>query len=909
MLLDRATEIDAIDELLQSARRGTSGALVLVGEPGMGKSSLVQYAIDSADGMEVASVTGFESEMELSFAALHQLVAPMLSTVDELPKPQARALRAAFGLIEGEPPDRLLVGLAVLTLLSDAASKRPLLCTLDDADSLDRASEQILAFVARRIDAEGIAFLISLGEPPGRRSSLFEGLPQIRLDRLSAASSETLLDDAVPGPLVATVRKRVLDDAAGNPLAILELPDELTAAQLAGTAALPLEIRLPDLIAQSFARKVSALPRETQLLLLLLAAEPITEELFFWRAVDELGIDHSALDAAEAAGFVTREPVRFRHALARAATYAAASPVDRRRVHGALASVIDLAAYRDRKAWHRASASVGPDEDVAAELEASAETALSHGGYSAVGSLFLRAAELSPDASDRADRTISAARAQVAAGSNALALALLDDLEATNDGQRARASGLRGSIMFDGALMDQTPDVLLAAARELVPLDVRLARDAHLEALGSSLFAAQLGRAGAVREAAEAALALPAASEETTADVLLEGLARQITEGHAAAAPALRRAIAMARGRDDLRSFMFVGNAAADLWDDEGLRTVVTRWVRVARDAGAMVSLGRALLFLGCMVEALAGRFHAAEDAIGRARDLFRRAGSGSTSGRADGAFLLVASWRGRDDEARVLADDAMRDALARGTGTQVGFAHYAISVLEVGLGRYEAAFDATQEAVANGAHYVVAWALPELVEAAVRTERYDVAEDAVSRLEESAQAAGTDWGLGMLARSRALVSGNSEAEPLYLESIERLERTLVTPQLARARLLYGEWLRRERRRRDAREQLRSAQRMFRSMGAGAFAERAETELGASGERRQKRSAALTVLTPHELRIARMAAEGETNAEIAAQLYVSRRTVEYHLHKIFRKLGLTSRAQLASALEHPGGDF
>ena len=452
--------------------------------------------------------------------------------------------------------------------------------------------------------------------------------------------------------------------------------------------------------------------------------------------------------------------------------------------------------------------------------------------------------------------------------------------------------------------------MLLAAARELVPLDLRLARDAHLEALASSIFAARLGRAGAVREGAEAALALPAASEETTADALLEGLAQQITEGHAAAAPALRRAIAMARGRDDLRSFMFVGNAAADLWDDEGLRTVVRRWVSVARDAGAMVSLARALLFLGCMVEALAGRFDAAEDEIGRARDLFRSISGRSTPGRADGAFLLVTSWRGREAEARRLAEDAMQDALARGTGTQVGFAHHALSVLEVGLGRYEAAVDAAKEAVANGAQYVGTWTLPELVEAAVRTERYDVAEDAVGRLEESTQAAGTDWGLGMLARSRALVSRNGDAEPLYLEAIERLERTLVTPQLARARLLYGEWLRRERRRRDAREHLRSAQRMFSSMGARAFAERAETELGATGERRQMRTpAAHEILTPHELRIAQMAAEGGTNAEIAAQLYVSRRTVEYHLHKIFRKLGLTSRAQLASALEHPGSDF
>jgi DNA-binding CsgD family transcriptional regulator len=907
VLLDRSTETEAIDELLQSARRGASGALVLVGEPGMGKSSLVQYAVDSAERMTVASITGFESEMGLSFAALHQLVAPMLDRKDGLPAPQARALGAAFGLIEGEPPDRLLVGLAVLTLLADAAAERPFLCTFDDADYFDQASEQVLAFVARRLEAEGIALLISLAEP-SERPSLFQGLPQTRLQRLSEASSEALLDRVVSGALEANVRRRILHAAAGNPLAILELPGGLTPEQLAGTVALPVELPPPELIARIFARRAGALPQDAQMLLLLLAAEPIAEEVVFWRAADELGIGHSALDAAETAGFVIRGPVRLRHALARAAIYAAASAADRRRAHGALASVTDLAAYRDRRAWHRASASAGPDEGVAAELEDSAQAALSHGGYSAVGALLARSAQLSPDASDRADRTLAAARAQVAAGSGGLALTLLDDLEVTNDRQRAEASGLRGSIMFDRALMDQTPEVLLAAARDLVPLDLRLARDAHLEALASSLFAARLGRAGAVLEGAEAALALPAVSEETTADALLQGLALLATEGHAAAAPSFRRAIAMARSRDDLRSFMFVSNAAADLWDDEALRTVVTRWVRVARDAGAMVSLARALLFLGSMVEAMAGRFDSADDAIGRARDLFRSIEGGSTSGRANAAFLFVASWRGREGEARMLAEDAMRDAVARGTGAQVGFAHYAVSVLEVGLGRYEAAFDAAQQAVAESTHHVATWVLPELVEAAVRTERYDVAQDAVGRLEESTQAGGTDWGLGTLARSRALVSRDESAEPLYLEAIERLERALVTPQLARARLVYGEWLRRERRRRDAREHLRSAQQMFRSMGAGAFAERAETELRATGERRRMRTpVAHAILTPHELRIARLVAAGETNADIATQLYVSRRTVEYHLHKIFRKLGLTSRSQLASTLDH--GDF
>jgi DNA-binding CsgD family transcriptional regulator len=906
-LLDRAPECLAIDQLLAGARGGTSGTLVFAGETGIGKTALLNYAIASAGELRVENVVGFETEMELSFAALHQLLSSMLGGLDELPGPQRDAIASAFGLVEAGAPDRLLVGLGVLALLSNVAAEKPLLCTIDDAQYLDQASEQILAFLARRLDAEGIAFIFVIGAPPGR-PMLLEGLPQMRLKGLSDKAAGALLDGGVSGPLDGGVRARLLAELHGNPLALNELPCGLTPAQLAGSTVLPTSIPLGNRIQGHFLRRMRRLPMETQSLLLLLAAELAGDQDVLWRAAGELGIGRSALGPAESAGLVIAgPPVTFRDSLARTALYGAADPTERRRVHAALAFANDAAPNAHRHAWHRAGAAVGVDEEVAAELESSADTALTRDGYSASAALLQRAAELTPDATARANRTLAAARAQIAAGSGSAALTLLNGMATTDEHQGAQMKALQSQIMFDRLGMDESPELLLEAARELEPFDLRLARDAHLEALCAALYAGSLGGTGAVLAAGKAGRATPAIaeSEETSADLLLDGLALLVTEGHAAAAPTLTRAIAMVDGRGDLRWYMFACNAAADLWDDEALRSLVMHWARTARDAGALTALARALVFQGTMYETVAGRFDAADELIEQSHDLFMATGAPGLSGRSNAGGLFVTAWRGHEADARPLAEEVLQRAVANGLGGQVAFAHHALAVLEVGLGQYEAAVAHAREACTGEALYSATWSYPELVEAAVRCGEADLAEEGVRRLEATVLPSGTDWGLGMLARSRALTTKNGNAEALYVEALERLGRSRATPQLARAMLLYGEWLRRARRPRDARAQLRAAYQLFASMGATAFAQRAETELAATGEHPHERTpAAADLLTPHELRIARLVADGASNPEIGARLFISPRTVEYHLHKVFRKLEINSRTRIARALGH-----
>jgi DNA-binding CsgD family transcriptional regulator len=870
----------------------------------MGKSALLDYAVESAPDLQVAAVVGVEPEIEFPFAAVHRLLARKLDGMDSLPSPQRDALASAFGLDGGESPNRLLVGLAVLGLISELGREKPLLCVIDDAQYLDQTSGQILAFVARRLEAERVAFLFAVGESEAEYSP-FEGLPELRLEGLSDAAAGELLSHAVRGRLDDYVRDRLIRDMHGNPLGLLELPAALTPAQLAGDSVLPRPTPPGERLQRSFVRRIRRLPSETQSLLLLIAAEQRGDWHVLWRAAEKLGLDTDALGPAEAAGLVNAgPPVTFRHTFVRATVYAVAPVTERRRVHTALAAALSRDIDPDRKAWHRAAAAVAPSESLAVELERSAEFAQTRGGYAGAAALLQRAAELTLDRGNRAERSLRAAETHLTAGAVGTASALLAQVapELTGEFERALAGRLRGAIALARGNGGEAPGILLQSARALEPLDVRLARDTHLEALAAALYAGTLGRPEAALEAARAALAAPSVPESkaTGAELLLKGFASLVTEGHQAAGPALRAAIGTIGHQGELRWFGLAYLAAFELWDEGALQALATRHVQLARDSGGLTALPGALTQLGAY-EVLVGRLEAAEAYFEEAREISAATGNPGILGATDSGAVFAAAWRGGESQARALAQSCAHDGTARGIGVFVSFAQYALAILELGLSRYEAALTAAQEASADP--LVATRALPELVEAAVRSAEPEVASAAVRRLTETAVAAGTEWGLGMLARSRALVAAKSEAEALYREAIDRLQRCRVAPQLARARLAYGEWLRRARRRQDARGQLRPAFQMFVAMGAEAFAARAEAELIATGEHvRPRKAQPEEALTPHELRIAQLVRDGATNREVAVQLFISPRTVEYHLHKVFKKLRITSRTQLTGPL-------
>jgi DNA-binding CsgD family transcriptional regulator len=892
-LLDREQERAALNELVEAAGRGRGGALVLRGEPGVGLSALLEHSVDRASTMRVARIRGARSERDIDFAALHQLCAPMFGWLDGLPARQRECLLAAFGLSEGGVEDRLLVGVAVLALLSKVAEEQPLLCAIDDAQWLDAPSAETLAFVARRVDREPVAFIVAVHEPA--TSTPFAGVDELRVGGLPPDACRQLLASAIAGPLDGRVRDRLIADMEGNPLALLEVSAQLTPEQLAGLSGLPEMLPLGDRLADKLLGAIRDMPRETQTLLLLAATEPEGTASVLWTAAASLGLSADAAAPAEAEGVLRLgERMAFRHPLLRLAVYENATVAERQRAHRALVETLDHAVDRDRRVWHLAAASLTPDEDVAAELEDSADRAKGRRDYPAAVALLERAAGLTPDADHRYGRMLAAAQSALAAGALERAARLLDraSLAPLDERQRAQAQRLRGAIGLAVGEGADRATMLLRAARALEPVDPRLARDTHLEALEAAIGAGRLGGDRSLREAAEAARSAPRVpeSEPSAADLLLDGLAALITDGQKAAVPTIRAACDALLGVDEPRWLPLGALAAFETWDDEALHRLTNRQLELTPTTGALASLPFAVDPLGDLDLVVAGRFGSAmtstDDAVARP---------------ISPAEVIASAWRGRSEETRDLADACMREAFARERGLYVAFAHLAIAVLEVGLGQYEPALTAARAACDEAGLYVLTPALPELIEAAARAGEREVAVTAVAQLSERARGSATDWALGTLARSRALLEDGAPAEELYREAIERLRASRAAPQLARAHLLYGEWLRRERRRREAREQLRSARDMFIFMGAHAFAERARVELTATGEhaRRRVADAPADLLTAQEARIARLVSEGATNAVIAAQLFISPRTVEYHLHKAFRKLGVSSRTQLA----------
>jgi DNA-binding CsgD family transcriptional regulator len=911
-LWGRSQQCGALDGLLADVRAGRSRALVVRGEAGIGKTALLGSAADTVPDFRVARAEGVESEMELPFAALQQLCGRMLDRLDRLPDPQRKALGVAFGLRAGSAPDRFLVGLAVLGLLSEVATSQPLLCLVDDAQWLDQSSAQALAFVARRLDAESVTMIFGTRDPgPGGDLA---GLPELMLAGLPDADARAVLASVLPGRLDERVRDRIIAESGGNPLALLELPRGVSAAELAGGFGVAGLQPVASRIERSFLRRIAPFPEVTQGLLLLAAAEPTGDPALLWRAARFLGL--SAADAAapaEADGLLTvAARVTFRHPLVRSAVYQAASAADRRHAHHALAEATDPGTDPDRRAWHRAQAAAGPDEDVAAELERSAGRAQARGGFAAAAAFLERSAALTPDPGRRAQRALAAAQAKYQAGGFEAALGLLASAEPEplDEFQRAGADLLRGQIAFASRRSSDAPPLLLKAAKNLEPLDVRLARETYLEALFAALFAGRLAVGGGAREVAEAARAAPPPPPPPRApDLLLDGLALVVTEGYPAGAPMLRRAVSAfcsmdISGEEGLR-WGWQAYGAGLLWDYGSWDLLSARRVTLARDAGALTALPFAAT-LRAGVHLWAGEFTAAASLVAEVESVTEATGSSI----APYAALALAAFTGREAEAYELIEAITKDAERRGEGEELTFVQWAAAVLGNGLGRYADALAAAQQASEDSpADLYATWAVAELIEAAARSGAPERAAGALQRLSATARASGTDWALGVEARSRALLSEGETAEARYREAIDRLGRTRVRMELGRAHLLYGEWLRRAHRRIDARDQLRTAHQMFAAMGAGAFAERAARELGATGERVRKRTTGTPAqLTAREAQIARLAGDGLTNPEIAAQLFMSPRTVEYHLRKVFTKLAISSRNQLHGALASSRSD-
>jgi DNA-binding CsgD family transcriptional regulator/tetratricopeptide (TPR) repeat protein len=907
-LVGRRVEREALNRLLDDVRAGQSRVLVLCGEPGVGKSALLEYLVDEASGCRVERASGVQSEMELAFAGLHQLCAPMLDRLERLPVPQRDALRTAFGLSPGQAPDRFLVALAVLTLLSEVADDQPLVCLVDDEQWLDRASAQVLAFVARRLVAESVGLVFATRVP----SDDVAGLPVLALEGLREGDAGALLDSVLTGPLDPRVRDRILAETRGNPLALLELPRGLTPAEVPGGFGLAGAVPLSGRIEEAFQRRLEALPPDARLLSLVAAAEPMGDPVLVWRAAERLGIGPQAATPAAQAGlleFGTR--VLFRHPLVRSAAYRSASLQARQDVHRALAEVTDPEINPDRRAWHLAQATPGPDEAVAEDLERSAHRAQARGGLAAAAAFLERAAMLTPEPARRAQRLLVAARAKRDAGALDAALGLLVAVEAgpPDDFRTAEVEHLRGQIALWQGRGNDAVRLVLSAARRLEPLNPDLARLTHLESLGAALWVGDLGNPGGTLLAARAARAAPPAPEPPRpVDALLDGLAMRLTEGYAAAAPTLTRALrlflAPLVADDELSRWLgFVGASisatlAAELWDADASHVLAGRLAQFARDTGALVHLQLALNSLG-RNHIVAGELALAALLVEENRLIAEVTGNGLI-GYID---VVLAAWRGEEPAASDLIETTLREATARGLGGTVNLATYASSVLSNGLGRHDVARDAAWRAFERDQIGFGPLVVPELAEAASRTGEFKLVEAALEWLSERTRVTPTEWALGIEARLRAFLSEGDDADLLYRQSIEHLRRTRVRPELARAHLLYGEWLRRERRRLDSREQLRIAVDMLDTMGIEAFAERARRELEATGETTRKRNVETSVeLTAQEAQIARLARDGLSNPEIGTRLFISPRTVKYHLRKVFTKLGISSRNELDRVL-------
>lgn len=869
--------------------------LVVRGEAGIGKTTLLEYLVEGASEFNVFRASCVESEMELPFAGLHDLCGPMLGRLGLLPEPQREALSVALGLASGDPPDRFLVGLATLTLLAETAEEQPLLCVIDDAQWLDHVSAQVLGFVGRRLLAESVALVFTARTPVPAPDPL-KGLPELHLGGLDAAVARDVLATVIPGPLDVGARDRIIAETHGNPLALLELGR----GRLAGGFALPPTDSLSRRIEDEYVERLGELPIEDQQLALLAAADPVGNVTVLQRAALSLGHDLVTVDRTRAAGlFDIGTTVHFRHPLVRSAVYRTAEAEDRRAAHAALAAATDPETDADRRAWHRAHATLEPDESVAQDLIDSADRARCRGGMAAAAAFWARAAELTPDPGVRASRSITAAEVATAAGDFAAAQALLGAAEIVplEELRAAQVQRMRARVAFSLRRGSDAPGLLLAAAQRLDAVDRPLARQTYLEAL---LAAVHTGRA-AYGVVAPAVLAAPLEEEPAgPQDLFRRGLAVRMTDGYVQAAPFLKEALRQYRAGPIDPDW---GNAynlvAMELWDADTCFELASGRVAMARANGTLSWLPAALGNLA-MMHVQAGEFDRAAGVMAEADGV----DPGSRSGMLRHVGLHLAAGRGEAAAFLDLFNVVVARAGARGVAAAVSYAQYGKAVLYNSLGEYGVATEAAQRASEADEVVVSSWALSELVEAAVRSDQSEEAMRASAQLSAVAEAAGTGWALGSAARGRALLAEGPAAEALYREAIDRLSGTRMLFPTARARLVYGEWLRREGRRVDAREHLRMAFETFTMMGSQSFGERARRELVVTGEKARKRSdSTRSDLTPQEEQIAQLARDRLTNQEIGAQLFLSARTVEWHLRKVFDKLAIGSRRELDAALK------
>jgi DNA-binding CsgD family transcriptional regulator len=907
-LLGRQAEREAIENLLAAARDGMSGTLLLAGEPGIGKTRLLEHAAAAAADLTVIWLAGVESETQLGFGALHRLLRPFLDRLPGLPGPQRDALSAALGLSESAPPDRYLTGLATLTMLSGIAAEQPLQCLVDDVQWLDRESAEALAFTARRLHADSLV-LIFAGRPEAAGQAAFAALPVHRLRGMESLDARALLALGVAGSLDPAVADRLVAGTGGNPLALIELTGQLSPEQLAGVAPLPARLPVSRMLDAHFRTAIGALPAGTRSLLLLIAAAPADDAPLIWQAAGRLGLAARAADAAVERGILTREPrLAFRHPLIRSTVYADAGPGERRQVHAALAAACESAGDAERSAWHRAEAAIGADDEVAASLEAAAELARTRGGYCEQALFLARAAELTVAPERRAERLLAAADAHLISGDPAAAEVMLDVAAAhlSDPVARARALRTRAVVEMFHVRVANVPAMLLDAVAELADRDPAMTWDLLFQAMHAALMARERVSGTTLADVAKATAAAwhDPDAPDWSADLIMEGLARRVAEGHAQAVPVLRQAVVRLRGCAELKETgiplsVLVSLATDELWDINARRELADRLAAVDRRHGALYALSMALLVTG-QSEVVMGRFAEADARYAQADDFFAAIGF-----PADGAVnrVQLLAWTGREAElhAALAGMTSLADSFGQGHLLELG--RHALAVLDLGLGRYQSALEHALVIFHDDPPAVGNLVLPLLVEAGVRAGRHKEAAAALARMAERAQAAGTPWGLGLLARCQALMSADEHAEARYQDSVELLSQVPVALDLAHTRLLFGEWLRRRKRRREARAHLRAAHQLFDSCGAVPFAERARAELLATGEQVRKRTVPTpSDLTPQERQVAILAAGGSTNAEIASRLFITVSTVEFHLNKVFRKLGISSRRQIGSRL-------
>jgi len=905
-LLGRKYELRVLEDLLASTRNRVGGAIVVRGEPGIGKTALIDTAAHDAVGFTVLRTAGNEAEMELAYAGLQDLLRGFVRDLGELAPPQRAAIEVVLGRLSGDAPDQLLVGLGLLNLLSGSRPNEAVLCVVDDAQWLDAASAHAIAFAARHVSHDPVAFVLAERD----RTSEFRGLPELAMLGLGDQDARELIAISVPDRIDDQVANRLIAETRGNPLALVQLPRGMTPAQLAGGFGLPMVATLADRIEGSYRQRLATLPSDSAKLLLLSASDPTGDSRLIWRAADRLAVAESAAEALEVDGLVEfGARIVFSHPLVRSAVYSAASPSERREVHRALADATDVALDPDRRAWHRAQATVHPDESVARELEDSAARAQARGGFAAAGAFLERSAALTSDPRQRAPRALRAAQAKRQAGAidSATGLAKIAQRGPLSDRELAQLDALLGQIAFARHRGNEVAPLLLKAAARLEHVDVQLARYAYLDALIAAIFAGHLaGETGPAMVARAVRAARTVDESLRPADLLADGLALLLTDGYQSATPALKAALAAFRGQgvsseERLRWSWLAGGTAGLIWDYETWDVLTARQERFAREVGALSGLPIALsirvgvcLFSGDMVAArfLLEQVQVVTDA--------------SDGERFPNAAVLVAAFSGDGDETRPLIETVMSNSLARGEGLAMTMAWCATAVLCNGNAQYEEAFAAALAAVEDPSDiWYWGWSTVELIEAASRTGRAAEAKPHLERLIQSTDASGTPWALAVQARCRALLADGTEAEGLFRKAIELASATPVRLEVARSTLVYGEWLRRHRRTRDARVQLRVARELFMKFGMSGFARRAEGELLASGDRIRTAPAASTNLTPQENRIAELAARGSTNQDIAEQLFISRATVEYHLSKVYRKLGVKTRTQLANTLRLP----